>query len=131
MRPRSTPVLDRRALGHRVRRLRLERRWTVVALADRSGVQEWIIHRCESGKSNTRLENLVPLAKALGVTLDYLVHGEPSPPLTLAERREKAEDVARALADLPDFTTLSLSLYDALARLGREARTCRRRGEEG
>jgi transcriptional regulator with XRE-family HTH domain len=130
-RPRPIPSFDRLALGKRVRRLRQERRWTVVELAERSGVQEWIIHRCESGRSNTRLENLVPLARALGVTLDYLVHGEPSAPLTPAERQARTEDVARALAELPDFASLSLSLYDALARLGRQTRTCRHPAEGG
>lgn len=125
--PRSAPPIDRRALGNRLRRLRQERRWTVVALAERADVQPWVIHRCESGKSNTQLENLVPLAKALGVTLDHLVHGEPSSPKTPDERREMAEDVARALEDLPSFALLASSLYEALASLGRDARTCRQR----
>lgn len=130
-RPRSNPPFDRRALGVRVRRLRQERRWTVVTLADRAQVQEWIIHRCESGKSNTRLENLVPIAEALGVSLDYLVHGEPSPPLTIEERRARTDEVARALADIPSFASFASILSEAFARLGREATISRDREGEG
>lgn len=118
--PSSHP-LDRQAIGARTRQLRREHRWKEIDLAGRAGVQPWVIHRCESGKSLPQVENLVRIAAALGVSVDYLLTGAQARlESTPGELRAKDEAVARALQSLPSFALLSTTLYDVLARLGED-----------
>jgi transcriptional regulator with XRE-family HTH domain len=61
-------------LGERVKRLRLERGWTQMELAERAHVSQAIISRLEGKvRHNVNADVLKALAKTLGCTTDYLV----------------------------------------------------------
>ena len=62
-----------RRIGHRVRRERVKRGWSVRELARRAQVSPGAVSKLESGvRVSPSLELGKRLAKALGVTLDYL-----------------------------------------------------------
>src|SRR5690606_26199913 len=69
-----------RALGPRLRGLRLSRGLTLERLSERSGISASTISRLESGKRQASLELLLPLTRELGATLDDLVPAaDPDP----------------------------------------------------
>jgi transcriptional regulator with XRE-family HTH domain len=60
--------------GERLRRIREQRGLTQQELAERAGIRYETINRIENGKhAEPRVYVGVALAKALGVTMDYLV----------------------------------------------------------
>jgi transcriptional regulator with XRE-family HTH domain len=65
------------ALGERIVRLRQRRGWSRVELARRLGVRRDRLAKWELGKNPPPLAMLAPLARALGMTVDELVTGEP------------------------------------------------------
>lgn len=71
--PNST--LD--AVGPRLKRLRLRRDVTLADLAEQTGISTSTLSRLESGLRRPTLEQLLPLARVHGVTLDELV-GAPA-----------------------------------------------------
>lgn len=64
-------VLD--AVGPRLRNLRHERGTTLVELSAATGISVSTLSRLETGSRRPTLEQLLPLARAHGVTLDELV----------------------------------------------------------
>lgn len=64
-------VLD--GLGQRLKKLRLRRGLTLAALADVTGISASTLSRFETGLRHPGLEQLLPLAKVHGLTLDELV----------------------------------------------------------
>ncbi|CAD5989273.1 helix-turn-helix domain-containing protein [Agreia sp. COWG] len=60
----------------RIRSLRLARGWTLDALAARSFLSASTLSRIETGHRRIALDQLVPIAQALGTTLDRLVEPE-------------------------------------------------------
>ena len=60
----------------RIRSLRLARGWTLDALAARCFLSASTLSRIETGHRRIALDQLVPLAQALGTTLDRLVEPE-------------------------------------------------------
>lgn len=60
-------------MRHRIRGLRQERGWSLAALARRAGLTASTLSRIETGNRRIALDQLVPLARALGTTLDRLV----------------------------------------------------------
>ena len=89
----------------RIRGLRLARGWTLDALASRAQLSPSTLSRIETGHRRINLDQLVPIARALGTTLDLLVEsgGEEDP--VIRPRRDQARGV----------TTWVLSREDALA----------------
>jgi transcriptional regulator with XRE-family HTH domain len=72
------------ALAGRLRAARDRLRWTREELAVRSGVSWSAIAQAESGRrQNLRPRTLSRLAGALGVSMDYLVTGQPSAPMLM------------------------------------------------
>ncbi|WP_253874468.1 helix-turn-helix domain-containing protein [Promicromonospora umidemergens] len=61
------------AVGPRLRRLRHEREITLAELSAATGISVSTLSRLESGSRRPTLEQLLPLARAHGVTLDELV----------------------------------------------------------
>lgn len=57
----------------RIRGLRLARGWSLDALAGRCAMSASTLSRIETGHRRISLDQLVPLARALGTTLDQLV----------------------------------------------------------
>jgi len=73
------------AVGPRLKRLRLRRETTLTALAEQTGISASTLSRLEAGLRRPTLEQLLPLARAYGVTLDELVDAPPTgdPRITL------------------------------------------------
>jgi transcriptional regulator with XRE-family HTH domain len=66
------------AVGPRLKRLRLQRETTLTALAEQTGISASTLSRLEAGLRRPTLEQLLPLARAYGVTLDELVDAPPT-----------------------------------------------------
>jgi transcriptional regulator with XRE-family HTH domain len=66
------------AVGPRLRALRKERETTLAELSAATGISVSTLSRLESGDRRPTLEQLLPLARAHGVTLDELVDAPPT-----------------------------------------------------
>lgn len=66
------------AVGPRLRALRKERDTTLADLSETTGISVSTLSRLESGGRRPTLEQLLPLARAHGVTLDELVDAPPT-----------------------------------------------------
>ncbi|GAA4929580.1 transcriptional regulator with XRE-family HTH domain [Nonomuraea thailandensis] len=66
------------AVGPRLKRLRLQRDVTLSGLAAQTGISASTLSRLEAGLRRPTLEQLLPLARAYGVTLDELVDAPPT-----------------------------------------------------
>ena len=62
--------------GQRLRRLRLERGFTVQQVAEAIDVTHSIVRRAENNEHQIRAHRLPDLARWLGVTIDYLLTGD-------------------------------------------------------
>lgn len=62
-----------RMVRQRIRGLRLARGWSLDALAARCHLSPSTLSRIETGQRRIGLDQLVPLARALGTTIDHLV----------------------------------------------------------
>ncbi|NLU81999.1 XRE family transcriptional regulator [Rhodococcus sp. HNM0569] len=76
--PDSTAAIA--TVGARLRALRGERDLTLAVLAQQTGISVSTLSRLESGRRKATLELLLPVASALGVSLDDLVRSEPQDP---------------------------------------------------
>ena len=72
----SDHTLD--AVGPRLKHLRQRRDLTLADLADETGISTSTLSRLEAGLRRPTLEQLLPLARAHGVTLDELVDAPPT-----------------------------------------------------
>lgn len=66
------------AVGPRLRALRRKRETTLAELSAATGISVSTLSRLESGARRPTLEQLLPLARAHGVTLDELVDAPPT-----------------------------------------------------
>jgi transcriptional regulator with XRE-family HTH domain len=66
------------AVGPRLKRLRLQRDVTLAGLSGQTGISTSTLSRLEAGLRRPTLEQLLPLARAYGVTLDELVDAPPT-----------------------------------------------------
>jgi transcriptional regulator with XRE-family HTH domain len=66
------------AVGARLKRLRLHREVTLADLAEETGISVSTLSRLEAGLRRPSLEQLLPLARVYGVTLDELVDAPPT-----------------------------------------------------
>ncbi|MBQ0854931.1 MULTISPECIES: helix-turn-helix domain-containing protein [Streptomyces] len=66
------------AVGPRLKRLRLNRGVTLTDLAAETGISTSTLSRLEAGLRRPTLEQLLPLARAHGVTIDELVDAPPT-----------------------------------------------------
>ena len=60
-------------IRQRIRALRQNKGWSLQALASKAGLGVSTLSRIETGERRIALDQIVPLAKALGTTLDELV----------------------------------------------------------
>lgn len=63
-------------LGRRLRKLRLERSWTVEEASERFGVEPAHVRRMEAGRTNPSLATLVSIAHGLGIDIGALLTKE-------------------------------------------------------
>lgn len=75
-----TDSLDRTldAVGPRLKQLRARRDITLTDLAEETGISTSTLSRLEAGLRRPTLEQLLPLARVYGVTLDELVDAPPT-----------------------------------------------------
>ncbi|MGH3322782.1 MAG: helix-turn-helix domain-containing protein [Streptosporangiaceae bacterium] len=66
------------AVGPRLKQLRQRRDITLYDLAEETGISTSTLSRLEAGLRRPTLEQLLPLARAYGVTLDELVDAPPT-----------------------------------------------------
>jgi transcriptional regulator with XRE-family HTH domain len=66
------------AVGPRLKHLRLRRDITLTDLAEETGISASTLSRLEAGLRRPTLEQLLPLARAYGATLDELVGAPPT-----------------------------------------------------
>lgn len=66
------------AVGPRLKQLRQRREMTLAELAEETGISVSTLSRLEAGLRRPTLEQLLPLARAHGVTLDELVDAPPT-----------------------------------------------------
>jgi len=66
-------------LAERINRLRATRHMSQRALAERIGVTHASVIRIENGEHKPRADSLHPMARALGVSTDYLLTGRDAP----------------------------------------------------
>ena len=64
-----------KALGQRIRELRLEQGFSQEGFADHCGVHRTFMGTIERGESNISFSNLVKVATGLGITLSHLLSG--------------------------------------------------------
>lgn len=64
-----------KALGRRIRELRLAQGYSQEAFADKCGLHRTFMGTLERGKSNVSFSNLAKVAETLGVTLSELLTG--------------------------------------------------------
>src|SRR5689334_14209920 len=78
-----------RAIGDRVRALRVERALTLEDLAERSSVSRAMISRIERGESSATAQLLNRLCGGLGITLSGLFERQDPPSSPLSRRAEQ------------------------------------------
>jgi transcriptional regulator with XRE-family HTH domain len=66
------------AVGPRLKQLRMHREVTLTGLAEETGISISTLSRLEAGLRHPTLEQLLPLARAYGVTLDELAGAPPT-----------------------------------------------------
>lgn len=66
------------SVGPRLKQLRLRRSVTLAELAEQTGISSSTLSRLESGLRRPTLEQLLPLARVHGVSLDELVDAPPT-----------------------------------------------------
>ncbi|MHB1044226.1 MAG: helix-turn-helix domain-containing protein [Eubacteriales bacterium] len=64
---------NRNDLGNRIKKLRMDRGMTIVALADKVGVTPGFISQIENGQANPQLATLEAIAKCLSTSASYLL----------------------------------------------------------
>lgn len=78
------------AIADNVRRLRVERRLTLEALADRADVSKGTVIQVEQARSNPNIATLCRLAEALGVGVASLIETRTSPRLLVRRKADAA-----------------------------------------
>jgi transcriptional regulator with XRE-family HTH domain len=96
--PADDPTRVRQALGHGIRSIRLYRGWSQQQLENRSGLDQTIISRLETGRLVTvRLARVLLLIDAMGVDRIVLKSRDEGPTMQAFAPRFAAEDDLDAL----------------------------------
>jgi transcriptional regulator with XRE-family HTH domain len=86
------PDLDT-VIRARIRGLRLARGWSLDALAGRCQLSASTLSRIETGHRRISVDQLVPIARALGSTLDQLVESADNDDVVIRPRRDRVHGV--------------------------------------
>ncbi len=73
--PIPLPKLDAKAIGQRLRVLRMRRNWYQVQVADMAGVDNTVITKIESGERLPSRDVMLALSTIFKVRLDYVLLG--------------------------------------------------------
>ncbi len=77
----------------RIRGLRLARGWSLDALAGRCAMSASTLSRIETGHRRISIDQLVPIARALGTSLDQLVEPIDDDDVVIRPRRDRGHGV--------------------------------------
>ena len=66
------------SVGERIKKRRAELGWTQDQLAQKAGISKSFLSDLENSKRSVGANNLLDIARALGVSLDFLMTGEAS-----------------------------------------------------
>ncbi|HEY7011011.1 MAG TPA: helix-turn-helix transcriptional regulator, partial [Jatrophihabitantaceae bacterium] len=86
------PDLDA-VIRARIRGLRLARGWSLDAMAARCHLSASTLSRIETGHRRISVDQLVPIARALGAPLDQLVESADDEDVVIRPRRDRARGV--------------------------------------
>lgn len=98
------------AVGERIKERRAELGWTQDQLAQRAGISKSFLSELENGKRSVSADNLLDLARVLGVSLDYLMTGQ--------EKGTKLAEVQIPAALAKFAAEAGISFRQALTLLG-------------
>ena len=73
-----TPAVPGESVGTRIRQVRADRGWTQDQLASEVGVSRSAVAQWETDRAGQVRGNLTRIAEALGVSVEYLLHGTAS-----------------------------------------------------
>jgi len=62
-----------KTFGENVRRIRLEKKWSMEYLANQANIELSQVYRIEKGKINPKLTTIITLSKALEVRIEDLI----------------------------------------------------------
>ncbi len=94
----TTTTIDTETFGERLRRLRMDRGYTLMSLAMRVGMTEACLRQLEAGRTrDPRLCDGMRLADALGADVRYLAFGEGDPPPRTPDLAERVAAIERRL----------------------------------
>ena len=82
-------------LGERIKQRRTELGWTQDVLAQKAGLSKGFLSDVENSKRSISAENLLDVARVLGLSLDYLMTGE--------EEQESAQKIVEIPGHLAQF----------------------------
>lgn len=68
----------KQTVGERIKSRRMELSWTQDVLAEKAGISKSFLSDLENSKRSVGADKLLDIARALGVSLDYLMTGEAS-----------------------------------------------------
>jgi transcriptional regulator with XRE-family HTH domain len=88
----------------RIRGLRAARGWSLDALAAKCHMSASTLSRIETGHRRIAIDQLVPIARALGSTLDQLVESVAEDDVVIRPRRDRSHGVTRWLLTREDDT---------------------------
>src|SRR5262245_64564797 len=77
----------------RIRGLRVARGWSLDDLATRCFLSPSTLSRIETGHRRIALDQLTPIARALGTTLDQLVESDGDDDVVIRPRRDQARGI--------------------------------------
>lgn len=90
-------------VGERIKNRRGKLGWTQEKLAEKAGISKGFLSDLETGNRGVSAEYLLEISQALGVTLDYLMKGDP------AEMESTEVTVPSALSSFAKQEGLSFS----------------------
>lgn len=68
------------SIGERIKKRRLELGWTQDQLCTKAGISKGFLSDLENSKRSVSADNLLDIARALSLSLDYLMTGDASVP---------------------------------------------------
>jgi y4mF family transcriptional regulator len=101
-------------IGERIKERRNELGWTQEQLAQKAGISKSFLSELENGKRSVSADNLLDLARTLGVSLDYLMTGREK------ETKPAELQIPASLAKFADDARLSFRQALTLLEMQRQ-----------
>ena len=114
------PIVNLMIIGERIRTRRAALGWTQKKLAEQAGISPSFLSELETGERSVGAENLMGIARALGVSLDFLMKGEPGAGTT------EPVQIPRALSDFAKEAGLSFAQTLVLLEMRSQIKAYRR-----